>query len=84
MSILKYTWGEDIVHFELIEEPGGCLLILKETITSITDHSSKDLAGWHVCLQFIEAIQDDGKEVERKIEWKHWQEQYAEILNKLV
>src|SRR4051794_36156679 len=48
-SVLEYTWGEDIVRFELDPEPEGCQLVLKETIKRITDHTPRDLAGWHVC-----------------------------------
>lgn len=31
-SVLAYTWGDDIVHFELDQEPNGCRLVLTEKL----------------------------------------------------
>jgi uncharacterized protein YndB with AHSA1/START domain len=56
LTILQYTWGADQVRFELTAEPGGCRLLLMEQITKMTDHTPKDLAGWHVCLDVIERL----------------------------
>ena len=50
-------WGEDRVRFEY-PEAEGCRLVLIETITKITDHTPKDIAGWDVCLDAIEALLD--------------------------
>ncbi|MFP3380663.1 activator of Hsp90 ATPase 1 family protein, partial [Bacillus sp. SIMBA_069] len=52
-SVLEYTWGEDLVRFELYSEAEGCLFVLKEYITKLTSHTPRDLAGWHVCLDVI-------------------------------
>lgn len=82
-SILEYTWGEDLVRFELSPEAEGTHLILTETIYNITDHTSKDLAGWHVCLDVIAAILDGRKIESRKEEWKKWYEQYTQAVNEL-
>ena len=57
-SVLAYTWGEDVVHFELNQEPDGCRLVLTEKIKTITPHTPRDLAGWHVCLEVISALLD--------------------------
>lgn len=76
-TILEYMWGEDRVRFELYPEHDGCLLILKEKMNKITDHTSKDLAGWHVCLDVIIALMD-GKAIQfREEEWKKWYEKYV-------
>ncbi|WP_040950843.1 SRPBCC family protein [Gorillibacterium massiliense] len=82
-SVLEYTWGEDRVRFELAPESGGCRLLLVETLNQITDHTPKDLAGWHVCLDVVGALLD-GRTIEsRETEWKAWYEKYRELVGGL-
>jgi uncharacterized protein YndB with AHSA1/START domain len=77
-SVLEYTWGEDIVRFELNQELGGCRLVLIENIKTITNHTPRDLAGWHVCLDVIDALLD-GRTIDlRKEEWEKWYAKYVE------
>jgi uncharacterized protein YndB with AHSA1/START domain len=79
-SVLEYTWGEDRIRFELYPEPAGCRLLLIEEINKVTDHTPKDLAGWHVCLDAIIALLD-GKTLEfRENEWKTQYEQYKQLI----
>ncbi|WHX99282.1 SRPBCC family protein [Neobacillus sp. DY30] len=82
-SFLEFSWWEDTVRFELIEESNGCLLRLIEKIHTITDHTPRDLAGWHVCLDVIEALLD-GRTIERKEEWKVWYERYVKEIEKVT
>ncbi|MBD8497967.1 SRPBCC family protein [Paenibacillus arenosi] len=80
-SVLEYTWGEDRVRFELYPTPDGCELFLIETIHKMTDHTPKDLAGWHVCLDVILALLD-GRTIEsRTNEWKIWHEKYIKLIS---
>jgi uncharacterized protein YndB with AHSA1/START domain len=79
-SVLEYTWGEDVVRFELYPVPDGCRLILIEKINKITNHTSKDLAGWHVCLDVIHALLDERTIESRENEWKTWYEKYTQLL----
>ncbi|MDF2963703.1 MAG: activator of Hsp90 ATPase 1 family protein [Paenibacillus sp.] len=83
-SVLEYTWGEDRVRFELYPESGGCRLILIEKINKITDHTSKDLAGWHVCLEIISALLDGRMLESRENEWKKWYERYTQAIEELT
>lgn len=81
-SILEYVWGEDLVRFELYPESEGCHLVFIEKLHQITDHTPKDLAGWHVCLDVIQKLMD-GQTVEaRHEEWKIWYEKYTQMLLK--
>ncbi|MFC0271738.1 SRPBCC family protein [Metabacillus herbersteinensis] len=82
-DILEFMWsGEDSVRFELYQESGGCKLVLKEKIEVITDHTPKDLAGWHVCLDVINALMD-GKTIDfREDDWKEWNEKYILAVKK--
>ncbi|MDQ1001537.1 uncharacterized protein YndB with AHSA1/START domain [Neobacillus niacini] len=82
-SALEFSWWEDTVRFELIEESNGCLLRLIEKINTITDHTPRDLAGWHVCLDVIQALLD-GKTIERKQEWEKWYEKYVMEVKKVT
>jgi len=82
-EVLEYTWAKDIVRFELYPEQDGCRLVLIEKITQITSHSSKDLAGWHVCLDVIEALLD-GKNIDNRREyWEAWHEKYVSLVSGL-
>lgn len=80
-SILEFTWGEDQVRFELYPEKEGCRLVLIETIHTLTPHTAKDLAGWHVCLDVIAALLDGNTLDARKNEWEKWHEQYVKMLS---
>ncbi|MBM6614310.1 SRPBCC family protein [Desemzia sp. RIT804] len=55
-NVLEYTWDKDLVRFDLTPSEIGTHLIFKETITEVTDHTPRDITGWHVCLDVIEAI----------------------------
>ncbi|GAB6929197.1 SRPBCC family protein [Paenibacillus sp. JCM 10914] len=82
-AVLEYTWGEDRVRFELYPDPEGCRLVLIERITNVTDHTPKDIAGWDVCLDVIEALLG-GKTIEaRKDVWKVKYEQYVQLFSDL-
>lgn len=52
-SVLEFTWDKDRVRFEIHKEESGTLLLLKEYIHVLTDHTPKDIAGWHICLDLF-------------------------------
>lgn len=52
-SVLEFTWDKDRVRFEIHKEENGTLLLLKEYIHELTDHTPKDIAGWHICLDLF-------------------------------
>lgn len=86
-SVLEYTWGEDLVRFELLPlEPHaeGCRLLLIEKLNKITDHTPKDLAGWHVCLEVIEVLLDGRVLDERDEAWKSRYERYKQLVAKVI
>lgn len=70
--VLEFAWGEDQVRFELTSIEDGCRLMLTETLSAVTAHTPKDIAGWHVCLDAIEALLD-GRQVENE-----WEPRFAE------
>lgn len=82
-SILEFTWAEDLVRFELFPNSEGCLLVLNETIQTLTPHTPRDLAGWHVCLDVIQHLLEGTTLEPRKDEWNKRYEQYREVISKL-
>ncbi|MEK4596039.1 SRPBCC family protein [Bacillus sp. FSL R9-9497] len=75
-SVLEFTWDKDRVRFEIHKEESGTLLLLKEYIHVLTDHTPKDIAGWHICLDLFSSVLE-GKEKEfSKDEWQQWCETY--------
>ncbi|MBW7455348.1 SRPBCC family protein [Paenibacillus sepulcri] len=83
-SVLEYTWGEDRVRFELYPEADGCRLVMIEKINKLTDHTPRDLAGWHVCLDVIEALLEGQTIENRQDYWKTWYEKYAAAIGNLT
>jgi len=81
--LLEYTWGEDIVRFELFQEAEGCLLVLDEMIVELTNHTSKDLAGWHVCLDVIEHLLNKSEVGSREEAWKKLYQEYKKAVEQV-
>lgn len=82
-SILEYTWGEDSVRFEFQPTPEGCSLFLIERIKTITSHTPKDLAGWHVCLEVISTLMDGRTMDSREKEWEKLYKKYVEVIQNM-
>jgi len=83
-SVLEYTWDKDRVRFELQPEREGCLLVFIEKMSRITNHTPRDIAGWDVCLDVIEALMD-GRTIEsRKEVWQSKYTEYVQIFEKLT
>src|SRR5438128_7201639 len=62
--VFAFDWGEENLRFELRPEGDGCLLVFTNTL----DDRSKLArvgAGWHLCLDVLEANLDG-----RKLPWK--------------
>ncbi|WP_391205843.1 SRPBCC family protein [Psychrobacillus sp. L4] len=80
MKVLAFEWGKEVARFELSPYLEGCRFVFIETLSSFTEHTIKDLAGWHVCFNVIEAILD-GRTIEsRNDSWKSWYVKYEELL----
>ena len=70
---LAFYWGDDHLRFELEPSENGCLLRFTALLDA-RDKAARDAAGWHTCLDRLEAALDgsgdDGDEA--------WRELYAE------
>ncbi|AIE79557.1 Aha1 domain superfamily [Bacillus cereus] len=71
-AVLEFTWGKDRVRFEIHKEENSTLLLLKEYIHVLTDHTPKDIAGWHICLDLFSAVLEGEEKEFSKDKWKQW------------
>ncbi|EBF5154591.1 SRPBCC family protein [Listeria monocytogenes] len=53
---LAFQWDQDEVAFELNEIAAEkTRLTFTEQLTTITEHSPRDISGWHICLKKLQA-----------------------------
>ncbi|EDO1159904.1 SRPBCC family protein [Listeria innocua] len=53
---IAFQWDQDEVAFELYEIAGNkTKLVFTEQLTAITEHSPRDVSGWHICLKKLQA-----------------------------
>jgi uncharacterized protein YndB with AHSA1/START domain len=55
--LLEFTWGEDTLRFEIEPTDDGCVLTLRDSIGEL-GKAGRDGAGWHVCLEHLDALLD--------------------------
>lgn len=82
-SVLEFTWDKDRVRFEIHKEKNGALLLLKEYIHELTDHTPKDIAGWHICLDLFSSVLEGEEKVFSKDEWEYWFDNYKVKVDEL-
>lgn len=51
---LEFTWGDDLVRITLAPAPGGTVLTLSD-VHHDRSRSARDAAGWHTCLDLLQA-----------------------------
>jgi len=56
-TLLEYTWGTDVLRWELAPIDGGTRLTLRHTVKD-RDWVAKVAAGWHLCLVVAEHLLD--------------------------
>jgi uncharacterized protein YndB with AHSA1/START domain len=79
--LLVYTWGNDVLRWEIVPEGGGCRLHFTHTVTGDDDwparlQAARHAAGWDVCLAALEARLEVGKPGEP--DWFAREEAYLE------
>ena len=81
-EVLEFDWGTDTVRFELSSTDDGSLLVVVETLQELTEHTPKDLAGWHICLNMLTDLLNS---VEHQYfpmeEWQQRFSEYKKLLN---
>lgn len=71
---LEFDWGTDTVRFELSSNDEGTFLLLVETLQELTEHTPKDLAGWHICLNLLTDLLDKKEQLNFPME--SWQQRF--------
>ncbi len=56
-TLLEYTWGDDLMRWELAPTEAGTRLTLRHTLQD-RDWVPKVAAGWHLCLVVAEHLMD--------------------------
>src|SRR3954469_9346785 len=51
--LLAFSWGTELLRFELEPDGDGTVLRLTHVLSS-ADQAARDAAGWHVCLERLE------------------------------
>ncbi|MGE7758735.1 SRPBCC family protein [Peribacillus sp. NPDC097895] len=82
-SVLDFEWGDGWVRFEVSPEEDGCLLVLKESIRPVNDHTAKDLAGWHVCLEMLSDLLDGHYKDFPMDEWEQRHKEYMDAVKRI-
>ncbi|WP_283747221.1 SRPBCC family protein [Bacillus cereus] len=82
-SVLEFTWDKDRVRFEIHKEENGSLLLLKEYIHELTDHTPKDIAGWHICLDLFSSVLEEEEKEFSKNEWQQCFEKYKDKIQEV-
>jgi uncharacterized protein YndB with AHSA1/START domain len=80
-KLFVYTWGDDVLRWELVPEGDGCRLFFSQTIapggsSGGRPGSARNAAGWDVCLAHLVARLDD--EPAPDVEWFPLFEAYVE------
>src|SRR5215217_348875 len=62
-KLLVYTWGDDVLRWEIVPEQGGCRLFFSYTVapdgmSGGLPGSARNAAGWDVCLAALSARLD--------------------------
>ncbi|WP_440900583.1 SRPBCC family protein [Actinosynnema sp.] len=53
--VFAFEWNEDVLRFELLPEPGGCLLVLTQVIGAGPLGAGRNAVGWRTCLEALDA-----------------------------
>jgi uncharacterized protein YndB with AHSA1/START domain len=56
-NTLVFTWGDEVLRFELSAEDGGTRLVLINELPA--DAAARNAAGWDVCLDRLAGLEPD-------------------------
>ena len=78
-SLLAFYWGEDHLRFELAPAEDGAHTDLHFTVLlDSVDKAARDGAGWHVCLDRLEASLEGSDERALQAISSGWRDHYDE------
>ena len=78
--VLEFTWGPDVLRFELERRGEGTQLTLLDTIEEL-GKAARDGAGWHVCLEQLgHALDGSSAPSSSSQRWREVHASYVEQL----
>ena len=75
-SMMEFRWGPDVVRIELRAVSGGTELTLLDTLEE-RGKAARDGAGWHSCLDALEASLDGDAKSREQLSRPDWGELHA-------
>jgi uncharacterized protein YndB with AHSA1/START domain len=72
--MLAFSWGDDLLRFELSAEAEGCVLVFTHHFANRAS-APRSGAGWNVCLGSLRAVLDDTTAVDT--DWRRHFERYV-------
>ncbi|MBC2328588.1 SRPBCC family protein [Listeria swaminathanii] len=79
---LAFAWDQDEVAFELNATAANrTKLTFTEQLTAITEHSPRDISGWHICLKKLQASAEGKTYDFNKAEFESLFARYQKELN---
>jgi hypothetical protein len=76
--LMELRWGPDLLRIELRPVPDGTELTLLDTLEE-RGKAARDGAGWHTCLEALEAALDGGDQPRAAMErWNEVHPAYVE------
>jgi uncharacterized protein YndB with AHSA1/START domain len=76
-SRLVFTWGDDVLTFELADRDGGACRLAFSVVLDSADKAARDAAGWDGCLDMLDDVVA-GEAPQRPSEPARWQAYYDE------
>ena len=75
--LFAFTWGKDLLRFELRPEGGGCLLVFTHRFAARAS-APRSAAGWSLCLDLLTAALDGTSA--NTAAWARYYERYRDEL----
>jgi uncharacterized protein YndB with AHSA1/START domain len=65
-KVLSFSWGDEVLRFELEDHDGGTFLVLIDELEP--GHAARNAAGWEDCLDHLQGIDVDKDGWQRRFE----------------
>ena len=79
-EVLEFTWGPDLLRFELRPDGTGTELTLLDTLEE-QGKAARDGAGWHFCLDHLAADLDGDATAKERLDGE-WQRVHPEYVRR--
>lgn len=77
--LFEYTWGDDLLRFELTPLDGGCLLVFT-TVLPDRAEASRNATGWQMCLANLTRALDGEPSQTGAADWPALFTEYQEMM----